>query len=391
MTAIRTYIADSAAAIQRRNRRDSDPQIDLLRLFGMFCIVYAHCTSQGLRLFGLLPASSVYVIGLFVFCVGYFYRKDNDHADPRTYLLGRARAYLLPYFLWNLFYGVITAVLRALGVIQYGEPLTLYTLFVSPWLDPSQFQLNYAAWFLPALFLVVVCTWVLRRLLSHSRASEKTTDLILLGLMTLAAAAAVCLLGQGKFHYGPMIAVLRPVTILPFYQLGYVYKTYWADRLHRWYWGAALLLIQAALSLLNRVPFETKMVYGYFVGNPLLLVLTAVCMTLLLSWAAFYLGTLIHGRLLKFASHCTMYIMLHHLFVLFAMHLVLWGINHIYPLAGFSAAQFHASMWYIYLPLGRPMVLLYAAVCYAVPVAVHFLYERAVCALAKRMAPAKVG
>lgn len=390
MTAIQTYIADSAARIQRRNRRDSDPKIDLLRLFGILCIVYAHCTGHGLRLFGLAPVSSVYVIGLFVFCAGYFYRADTDCAAPRTYLLGRARTYLLPYFLWNLVYGVLTTVLRGLGVIQYGEPLRLYTLFVSPWLDAAQFQLNYAAWFLPALFLVVIATWGLRRCLSHIRPLGRTMDLILLALMALAAVVAIHLLGQGETHYGLMVAVLRPVTLLPFYQLGYVYRTYWEGQMRRWYWGAVLVCVQAGLSLLSKVPLETKMVYGYFVGNPLLLVLTAICMTLLLAWAACQLGPLVRCRLLKFSSHCTMYIMLHHLLVLVLTHAVLWMVDSVYPLAGFSAASFHTSMWYVYLPWGRPMVLLYVAVCLTVPVAVHWLYERAVCTLAERLVPAKV-
>lgn len=389
MNTIREYISASANQIVRRNSRASNGRIDLLRIFGMFCIVYAHCTGHGMRLFGIAPVSSVYVIGLFIFCSGYFYQADTDQAPASQYLAGRARAFLLPYFLWNLFYGVISSALRALGVIRYGRSLSLFTLLVSPWVDAEQFEFNYAAWFLLSLFLVTVCTWGLRRILSQWRPMDLVLDHALLGVLILLSMGAVYLLGQGQMHRGWEIALLRPAVLLPFYQLGYVYRTYWEKRMDRWYWGLLLAAAQAVLCLLSSVPFETRMVYGYFVGNPALLVLTAVCMVLLLAWAAGWVQRLLHGRLLKYVSRCTMYIMLHHLFILFLVNMVLWFVNHFHSLAGFSTEQFHNSIWYAYLPLGRPMILLYVAVCFVVPVIVHWGYERLILGLSARLTSKK--
>lgn len=385
MGVVASYITASAERNARRNSRTSNAKIDLLRVYGMFCIVYAHCTGHGLRLFGAAPVSSVYVIGLFIFCAGYFYRPDQDRASPLAFLRGRAKAYLLPYFLWNLVYGIVVNLMRHWGVVTYGKGLSLYTLFVSPWLDGEQFEFNYPSWFLLSLFLVVVCTWGLRRLMSLRRPMDRKKDHILLVLLTLPAIAAVYLLGQGEYHTGPEIAVLRPLTLLPFYQLGYVYRAYWEKAMDRWYWGPILAASQAALCLLNGSPFDTRMVYGYFLGDPVLLVLTAGCMVLLLSWAAGWLGKAVHGRALQYTAHCSMYIMLHHLFLLFLCHMVLWGIDRLCPLPGFSESRFHSSIWYVYTPLGRPMVLLYVAVCYMVPVLIHLGYEAILGRLALRL------
>ena len=51
-----------------RNRGQTDPMLDLMKLFGMFCVVYAHTFLHGLGLMGRGVRSSVYVIQLFIFC-----------------------------------------------------------------------------------------------------------------------------------------------------------------------------------------------------------------------------------------------------------------------------------------------------------------------------------
>lgn len=386
MEAMQAQLSAQARRIQRRNRRDSNPKIDLLRVLGMFFVVYAHITGHGMRLFGAAPVSSVYVIQLFIFCAGYFYKTETDGESCGAFLKSRARAYLLPYFFWNLLYGLICTMLKTLGIIQYGKNLSLYTLFVSPWLEAEQFEFNYASWFLLSLFMVVLITWAFRALISRLRPMDRLDHLLLLFFAGIAA-AAIFLLGQGNYHTGWEIGLLRPLTLLPFYQMGYVYRTYWEKALDRWYWGLVLALVQVLLCLLQGSAFQAKMVYGYFVGNPVLLVLTAACMVLLLNWAAGWVGKVVHGKALKFTAHCSMYIMQHHLFVLFVIHMALWILDHFFGLPGFSAAAFHTDRWYLYKPLGSPTVLIYIAVCYALPVLVHWGWERMVLRAAKKHYP----
>lgn len=387
MRPMKRWLAEKAEKIQRRGLRSTNPKIDLLRSFGIFCIVYAHCMGHGLRLFGVFPTSSVYVIQLFIFCAGYFYKPEQDHAAAMPYLRSRVKAYVLPYFVWNLIYGLIGMVLRTLGIVHYGDSVTLYSFLVKPWVSADQYFFNYPSWFLLSLFLVVLATWGVRWLISKRYSFGKLADHMLLGVFILLAILAVKLLGQDTYHQELRIALLRPMVLLPFYQLGYVYKTYWEESLRNWLWGLLFLLAQLVLSLGNWLltgkTFATKMVYGYYVGNPVLLVLTAVCMVLLLAFVAEKLSALIHGKRLGYFSHCTMYIMLHHLFILFLMQAGLWVLNHLAGLPGFSADSFHGSIWYVYAPWGTAGCLIYVVICLVVPVLLHGLYEKCILRAAK--------
>ena len=370
-------ILQKAAGITRRQNRVSNPQIDLLRIFGIFLIVYAHCTSHGMRIFGIAPVSSVYVIQLFIFCAGYFYRPEQDSAVPKTFLLSRAKAYLLPYFLWNAVYGILCNMLRAAGVIRYGSGLNLRSLFLEPWISAQQFMLNYPSWFLLSLFLVVLVTWGIRRGISRGKPLNAAADHVLLLVFLLLAVGAVAILQDGTEHQGLLVAVFRPLVLLPFYQLGYVYRTYWEQKGRNFLWIAGLLLAQTAVCLLGGSALQTKMVYGYFVGNPVLLVLTAVLMVLLLMrLASIPSGVLRGNAVLKYLSHCTMYIMLHHFFVMFLTQLVLWSVNHFSALPGFQPEAFQESVWYLYSPLGRPTRIVYVGICLVLPVVLHWIYER---------------
>jgi F0F1-type ATP synthase assembly protein I len=388
-TPLKQQILRKAEKIRSRSLRATNPKIDLLRSYGILCIVYAHCMGHGLRLFGVLPVSSVYVIHLFIFCAGYFYKPEQDQAAAIPYLRGRVRAYLLPYFIWNLIYGIVGMILRALGVIYYGEPVTLYSLFIAPWVNADQYYFNYPSWFLLSLFLVVLVTWGLRWLISKRHRIGTLEDHLLLGVFLLAAVLAVYVLGQETEHLEPKIAWLRPLVLLPFYQLGYVYRNYWEEKLRKWRWGLILLLAQSVLSLGNWMltgkTFATKMVYGYYVGNPLLLVLTAACMVLLLAFVAEKLSTLVHGKRLGYFSHCTMYIMLHHLFILFLTQAGLWVMDHLVGLPGFSSDRFHGSIWYVYAPWGSGGILVYVAICLVIPAGLHWLYENCILQAAKKL------
>jgi hypothetical protein len=386
---MKRWITEKAEKIQRRSLRSTNAKIDLLRSFGIFCIVYAHCMSHGLRLFGVFPISSVYVIQLFIFCAGYFYEPEQDRTAAIPYLRGRVKAYVLPYFAWNLAYGLLSALLRALGVIHYGESFGFYSFLIAPWISADQYFFNYPSWFLLSLFLVVLVTWGVRWIISKRHIFGKSADHVLLGVYILLAILAVTLLGQDTYHQELKIALLRPMVLLPFYQLGYVYKTYWEEKLRNWRWGLILLLVQLVLSLGNWLltgkTFATKMVYGYYVGNPVFLVLTAVCMVLLLAFVAEKLSALVHGKLLGYFSHCTMYIMLHHLFILFLMQAGLWVLDHLVGLPGFSASSFHGSIWYVYAPWGNAGILIYVAVCLILPVLLHWCYERCILRFAQKL------
>lgn len=354
--------------IRRARTRRSNTQMDLLKLYGIFCVVYAHCFTHGFS--GLGVVSSVYVIQIFMFCSGYFYRRETDSVGAAAYLKKCAKSYLLPYFGWNLAYGLLHEALYRLGVLKFGSGLSLYTLLVQPWLDGEQFGLNLPSWFLLTLFLVAVITWLVRHLLSRVTAMTGTVDAVLLGVLLAVGLAAVALAGPSEDH-GLRAAVLRPLVLLPYYQLGIVYRT-WNPGPR----GHAVLLLGAAAVLAAIWRFGgnigTKMLYCSFTGNPVLLVLAAVAAVLLTASICGLAAPALSGvRLVRYGGRCTMYIMLHHMLVLYGIQ----GLWYLIGAAGFASQRFQTSLWYRFC-FQRPWLLwVYLLAALAVPMAAHYVYE----------------
>ena len=386
---IAPYITDQANKISRRKGKTRDMRIDLLRAFGIFCIVYAHCMDHGFRPIHLFTVSSVFVIQLFVFCAGYFYR-DSDMPFMK-FLCKKAKEYLIPYYVWNLVYGLVSAALRAIGLIEYGKGLSLTTLLLEPWSDGAQFYFNYASWFLLSLFVVVALTEIIKRIIAKTIGHSRKSDYILLVVFLLVSLGAMALLGDEQYNYGLKVAVLRPLVLLSYYQLGYVYKTYWCrgrSNCVKLIWVTGLLIFHIVLNLVfDRL--GTKMVYGHFVGNPIVLMVAALSAVLLLAAIGGLLEKpLARVPLLSTVSRNTMSIMLHHMFVMFLIQLVLYCLK--FP--GFDGEQFRSSIWYDYtFGFDREwVILIYVAIAMAVPVVCHLIYEKIIVTLGRRITRAHI-
>lgn len=375
-------LMQQAEKIKRTRCRQSNTKLDLMKLYGIFCVVYAHVMLHGVSVSDHLIISSVYVIQLFIFCSGYFYKVETDQTTFLPYLKKCARAYLLPYFVWNLIYGIICQLLRLTGVITYGSDLSLYSFFVRPWLDANQYCFNLPSWFLLSLFLVVMVTWCFRHVLSRKKPMTKTMDYLLLLFFFAISIAAVAILGPKK-HYGLKVALFRPMVLLPYYQLGLVYKRYWEGKGKRLLNILVLLAVQILLPILNGDSLLTAMVYGYFSGNPLLLVLGALTAVLLIAEICDLIAPFFQRfRAVQYCSRCTMYIMQHHLFVLFLPQFILWVVNHFIAIPHFNSSSFTGSQWYLFCFWVLKLRALYLPAALLLPVLTHYLYETVILHLA---------
>ena len=112
-------------------------QMRILSAIGIILVAAGHLGYDLFDIGGLFPYYSFHVF-IFLFVSGYFYRTQAQERIGR-YLLGKCRTLLLPYFIWNLFYGILTEVLHRAG-FAIGEPLSLKTMFLSPFLDGHQFM-----------------------------------------------------------------------------------------------------------------------------------------------------------------------------------------------------------------------------------------------------------
>ncbi len=190
----------------------------VLSALAILMIVAGHLGYDILTVGGLFPYYSFHV-PLFLFISGYFYREEEED-DPFVYLKKKAKRLLLPYFIWNVVYGVIAWALRAFGGFSMGEAISLKTLFLSPFLNGYQFIYHYAAWFVPVLFLIEVMNLCMRLLLKRLHCHSEW--LILLG--TLAVGMLVVQFAIEGRVWGLYKTPGRILFLYPCFQMGQFYK-----------------------------------------------------------------------------------------------------------------------------------------------------------------------
>ncbi len=343
----------------------------ILSALAILMIVAGHQGYDILTVGGLFPYYSFHV-PLFMFISGYFYR-DEEEGQPLSYLKKKAKRLLLPYFIWNVVYGILAAVMRNFGGFAMGEAVSLKTLFVTPFLDGYQFILNYAAWFVPVLFIVEVMNLCMRLLLGRLRINSEW--LILVG--TLAVGMLVVQFAIEGRVWGLYKTPGRILFLYPCFQMGLFYKKKLeaGDTLGNVPYFAVVLGVQVLLQLCcNGLAYSSVWVTG-FANGPVIPYVTVV------SGIAFWLrvskilaplcesrqsdvsaaqadakrqsGSEPAGGFLLYLGRNTYAVMMHHVMAFMLVKMVLAGTAaHTGYLADFDCARFYADIDYYYLVKG---------------------------------------
>ncbi|WMC91822.1 acyltransferase family protein [Kineothrix sp. MB12-C1] len=95
----------------------------ILLAIGIILVVAGHADFHVFDFGGLFPYYSFHV-AIFLFVSGYFYNED-DEAHIGKYIKRKALHLLVPYFLWNMFYGFVAFVLRFFGFFIGGDAHSL--------------------------------------------------------------------------------------------------------------------------------------------------------------------------------------------------------------------------------------------------------------------------
>ena len=178
-------------------RRENE-QLRILSAIGIILVAAGHLGYNLFDLGGLFPYYSFHVF-LFLFVSGYFYRPEAEKEIGR-YLARKFLTLMGPYFLWNLAYGILAALLRRAG-FSIGQELSLYTLFLAPFDGGHQFMYHFPSWFVPVLFLIEVINVCMRKALSVFRLNREWlifAGTLLLGIATVWLAIG----GAGAFVPG---------------------------------------------------------------------------------------------------------------------------------------------------------------------------------------------
>lgn len=382
----------------RRDIIDSGYNITfgILSALAILMIVAGHAGYDILTVGGLFPYYSFHV-PLFLFISGYFYRREEEER-PLIYLKNKAKRLLFPYFIWNLVYGVIAWALRIFGGFSMGDPISLKSLFLDPFLHGYQFIYNFAAWFVPVLFLIEMMNLCMRFVLKRFRLDSEW--LILPG--TLLVGMAVVQLSIGGHVWGLYKTAGRILFLYPCFQMGRFYreKLEPKDTLGNVPYFAVVIGVQVALSLCcNGLAYSSVWCTG-FANGPVIPYVTVV------SGVAFWLrvakiltpalggsGKAVSknpaGGFFSYLGRNTYAVMMHHIMAFMLVKMVLAGIAaRTGYLADFDFIEFHENIDYYYLVKGSEA---FKMVYLAAGVALPLLLQRGLDALKRQNRVLPVG
>ncbi len=337
----------------------NNTQFCLLSAMGIFMVVDGHLGGSCFLDIGGLLQYNFFHMQMFVFISGYFYKGCQEGII--RYGVRKFRRLMIPYFIWNLIYGLTAQVLRTHG-FAFGAPVNFVTLFVEPFRMGYQFVLNHVAWFVPTLFLVELVNAVLDkgihkgfiRLSSYWEKALYYEAYIRTGLYLLISWAGVCI-SRTIGTEGFMLMAVRVLFLLVFYGMGNLYreKLERADTIKSVWYFSVLLCIAMILTLSGR-----QLIYGLWncrdiPGYVLPYVSAFVGIAFWLRAARILAPAFGNHPLIRFLGRNTYGVMMHHMMVFFL-------INSIYAylalatgvFQSFDFARYQTDFYYCYLPRG---------------------------------------
>lgn len=390
----------------RRERTEASSgtnmQFALLSALGIFFVVDGHLNNSYLDIGGLIPYYSFHM-QLFVFISGYFCREGDE--DFVSYGVRKFKRLMLPYFAWNLVYGILAAFLRGYG-FSFGDPVSLETLFAEPFRTGYQFILNHPAWFVPALFLVELADRAvtklaragMAKLAGREAAGDRTAAHGMektlgsrenAGTRTAARAKFLfyLLLGLGGIwisrHVGTdgfWLTLVRLLFLLPFYEAGILYRRELEakDKLKSPVYFGIILLAAMALVLRGRPVIYAVSHCRDFPGylSPYLSAFLGIAFWLRVS--RILTPAVRDNSFIRYMGRNTYPIMMHHMMVLF-------GIRTVFALfakyagifTGFDFEAYKTDFYYCYFPRGMVQLrVFYLLAALFLPLGLKWVMDR---------------
>lgn len=347
----------------------------ILSAIGIILVVAGHLGYNLFNIGELFPYYSFHVF-VFLFISGYFYRQEAEE-HIIAYILGKCRTLLLPYFLWNLFYGIVATLLHSVG-FSIGNEISLKTLFLSPFLDGHQFMYNFPAWFVPTLFMIEVINVLMRKVLSLLRLDN---EWLIMGLCLLAGILTVWL-AMGGHVWGWHKLPGRLLFMFPGFQMGRIYreKLEVFDRAED---GPYLLIVMGIQVLITifcgGLAFSAVWVTSFANGPviPYITIITGIAFWLriakIISRIPYF------SRKMVYIGRKTYAVMMHHVAVFMLVKGVFYLLSIRTPLcAEFDAELFFYEINFVYLPGGAEAgKWIYLLAGIGLPLVMSMLWTRA--------------
>ena len=345
----------------------------ILSAIGIVLILLGHLDFGVLTLGGLFPYYSYHVM-IFVFVAGYFYKEEDEENIP-GFLIRKTKSLMLPYFIWNVIYGLLCMFLKLFG-FEFGGNISLYNLFVAPFMGGHQFGLNAPSWFVPALFLLEVCNILGRMVFKGSircikkivmtiageipdMAVEEPAEWIIMAVYLIMGIVAVYLAQRGSVYDYYKIPG-RIMLMAPAFQFGRLYKTKLEniDKLPTVIYMGGCLFINLILTFIHvGLAYSTVWVTGFGATplTPFITMFTGIALWLRISRLlalGMTKGTLTE-RVVSFIGTHTFDAMTHHLTIFLIIKIILYLIGRIgHVFEDFDVTAFRTDIYYTYVPAG---------------------------------------
>lgn len=318
----------------------------ILSALGIIFVVSGHLGYSAFEMGGLFPYYSFHVF-VFLFVSGYFYKEEAENSVIK-YIGKKCKTLLIPYFLWNLFYGMVAELLHGAG-FSLGKNLSLTTLVLQPFTDGHQFLYNFSAWFVPALFLVEVINVLMRKILGFLHL--KNEWLIFAGCL-VCGMIAVQLAIEGRV-WGYYKLPGRLLFMMPGFQMGRIYKEKLEkfDTLSDGWYFLIVTVLQTVISIFSAgLAFGTVWVSSFANGPivPYLTIMTGIAFWLRI--AKLIEGVPALSEKMVFLGRNTYVVMMHHV----AIFMLIKGMCYVCSCytslcADFSQELFFHDIGYVYL------------------------------------------
>lgn len=259
---------------------------------------------------------------LFIFISGYFF-----HAyDFRTFLTKKVKHLLIPFLLWNAFYGILIQFLFNSGFtkIRYTTDLSafLWNSLICAW--PTAF--NGPSWFVIILFWSQLLYWTIHKI---------TRGNVVISGCIVAIAYLLSLWltfhGYSSWMHGAGIGIERILFFLLFYYAGGIYHAY-IEKESNFCWKNIFtkIIICFSINIIILHFIEKKITYNihlmsYPVQNYWLPLITACTgIYLYMQFSRIIIEKVKRHQILDFIGRHTYSVMTHHQFFFWITNTILW-------------------------------------------------------------------
>ena len=356
-------------------------QFKILYAIGIISVLIYHLGIKStIRPFIDWFAYNPFVLALFVFCSGYFYKnKNEDH--PFKYIMKKVKRLIVPLLLWNLFYAGIVLLL-SVKEFTIGREISIDSLLFAPFRDGHQFVYNLGSWFIAPLFSIELVN-ILTRIAVFKKLKPFLRDVLLLISSFCLGAISVHLATNGLTK-GWLLLLTRTFFLFPFFEIGVIYKNYLEtrDKLPNIiYYSLVIIAALIINTICGHVPEYTVSTMTGFNGSTLFPYLSALIPIAFWLRTSKILTPLIgNNRIINTIADNTYTIMVNHILGFMLVKTFFAILTKIVSMApAFDWTSYKSNIWYYYYPFNNHnFSIIYLVAGITLPIIMqkiaHYLY-----------------